>query len=278
MSVTLISPSEGDTWTVDETVTVAWYSTVNASAVDLYLEQSGSLSSIIAVSQSATGRYVTIVPDEMTPGSYSVVVSNTDVQDSVDIVIASSTIIGYMSVEDASAAASIYGAKEVPPMFLKMAESIIDQILKRLECDIPKSVEDDGTLANAQLGFVLDFMQKAGLIALTTGDLAKQTQGRVSTEMQRTYPMFLIRGMTGPGGQEGFLGLVSHMSWWQVAVWLVEGYADGTVKMSDIIKLVQDANTRGNKWKEPEYDEAYPPQDYQTNEEEAEWSAWPQLL
>ena len=81
------------------------------------------------------------------------------------------------------------GPSSVNPIWITIALKLTKTSIKKAGCPVPSLVDEDGLLSQAQAFFMLEMMQKNGKIQSTTGEIAKQVQGKVSTEMQRLYPL-----------------------------------------------------------------------------------------
>ena len=134
---------------------------------------------------------------------------------------------------------------------LDMAHGAVIVKMYDMKCTPPASADDDGILELAEYFLALEFLAKAGKVTVTSGEIARQTQGRVSVEMQKWYPMFFFGGQDTSVRGDSIGSMMMHMSYWQLGNYFITKYCEKDYSVSDVVSLVDDNTTRGDSWNVP---------------------------
>lgn len=162
----------------------------------------------------------------------------------------------WVTLVEARAIAESLGAKasDITQYLHNKAEMHVNSTLWFAGCT-PEDVSDRyDILKHAHVLFLLEDLAKTGKLTVTTGEIKRQTQGRVTTEMQGWYPLFFFGGMDSTVRGENIATMLQHMTYWQAGAYLVNKFCDATVDIADIIQLSSDNTTRGSGWNISEYD------------------------
>ena len=157
----------------------------------------------------------------------------------------------YMTQSEADEISLLMGGPAtVNPLWVAISGKLTKASIKKAGCPPPPTADEDGLLSQAQAFFMLEMMQKNGKIQSTTGEIAKQVQGKVSTEMQRLYPLFFFGGSDDTIRGENIATLLSHMTYWQLANWMISLWCEGDIDMGDSVTLSSDTTSRGAGWQD----------------------------
>lgn len=162
---------------------------------------------------------------------------------------------GLSQAEANSFSVAWLGPPTVDPRVVAMAYTMLKMASRHAGCPLPAELDDE--LKNAQALFMMEILQKQGKILSTTGEIQRQTQGKVTTEMQRIYPLFFFGGQDSSIRGENIASLISHMTFWQLANWIVYNWCEGDIGLDETINLVSDMTTRGAAWNVPESDDDF---------------------
>lgn len=144
------------------------------------------------------------------------------------------------------------GPTSVDPLVLFTSYNMLSIAIKHAGCTLPSTLPDE--LKNAQAFFMLELLQQQGNIARTSGDLKKQVQGRVTTEVQDDRPFFFFGGQDSSLRGENIASLLPHTTYWQLANWFVYNWCEGDIGIDDTINFSSDRTTRGAYWNVPHED------------------------
>lgn len=115
--------------------------------------------------------------------------------------------------------------------------------------DVSESDDEElEMLKHAEACLMLEFLARKKLINVTHGDIRKQTQGRVSVEMQQSYPLFFFGGSDSSVRGENVTSMLSHATLWQLGHMFAYMFCDAQATWDDIILLSTDRTTRGRGW------------------------------
>lgn len=135
---------------------------------------------------------------------------------------------------------------------LSMSLTMLTTALKHAGCPLPNPLPDD--LKNAQGFFLLTILQKQGVVSAASGELRRQIQGKVTTELQPVNPLFFFGGSDTSIRGENIASLLPTMSYWQLANWIVYTWCEGDISIDDSISFTSDRTTRGAYWNVSETD------------------------
>lgn len=144
------------------------------------------------------------------------------------------------------------GPTTVEVLVLFTSYNMLVTAVKHAGCTIPSSFPDE--LKNAQAFFLLELLQQQGQILRTPGDLRKQVQGRVTTEVQDDRPFFFFGGQDSSLRGENIASLLPHMTYWQLGSWMIYNWCEGDIGIDDTITFTSDVTTRGAYWNVPDQD------------------------
>jgi hypothetical protein len=135
---------------------------------------------------------------------------------------------------------------------LSMSLSLLTTSLKHAGCPLPNPLPND--LKNAQGFFLLTILQKQGAVSAASGELRRQTQGKVTTELQPVNPLFFFGGSDTSIRGENIASLLPTMSYWQLGNWMVYTWCEGDISIDETISFSSDRTTRGASWNVVETD------------------------